>query len=81
MGIFLYCQSWSNQVTYMLTTDAEGRSQVKHGLHPTQLKPQYHLAINMFEKPDDSAPTFRQWLTVEYPDGMNMWIRKDGATR
>eukprot|EP00975_Prorocentrum_lima_P070276 12931083-Prorocentrum_lima.AAC.1 len=25
MGIFLYCQSWSNQVTYVLTTDIKGR--------------------------------------------------------
>eukprot|EP00975_Prorocentrum_lima_P021719 4575919-Prorocentrum_lima.AAC.1 len=27
MDIFLSCQSWSNQVTYVLTTDAKGRSQ------------------------------------------------------
>eukprot|EP00975_Prorocentrum_lima_P059494 12473712-Prorocentrum_lima.AAC.1 len=27
MGIFLHCQSWSNQVTYVLTTDSKGISQ------------------------------------------------------
>eukprot|EP00975_Prorocentrum_lima_P040521 8508079-Prorocentrum_lima.AAC.1 len=80
MERFLYCRSWSNQVTYVLTTDSKGRSQVKHGLHPTQLKPQDHLAWNLSEKPDGSTPTIRQWLTAEYPDVRNMWIRKDGAT-
>eukprot|EP00975_Prorocentrum_lima_P053418 11202707-Prorocentrum_lima.AAC.1 len=25
MGRFLYCQSWSNQVTYVLTADSKGR--------------------------------------------------------
>eukprot|EP00975_Prorocentrum_lima_P014500 3075178-Prorocentrum_lima.AAC.1 len=28
MGKLLYCQSWSNQVTYVLATDSKGRSQV-----------------------------------------------------
>eukprot|EP00975_Prorocentrum_lima_P024573 5163827-Prorocentrum_lima.AAC.1 len=81
MGRSLYSQSWSNQATYALNTDSKGRPQVKHGLHPTQLKSEDHLARHLFEKPDDSIPTIQQWLTVEDPDGQNMWIRKDGATR
>eukprot|EP00975_Prorocentrum_lima_P053063 11126948-Prorocentrum_lima.AAC.1 len=28
------------------------------------------------KKPDDSNPTIQQWLTVEDPDGQNMWTRK-----
>eukprot|EP00975_Prorocentrum_lima_P063319 12890804-Prorocentrum_lima.AAC.1 len=71
MGRSLYSQSWSSQVTYALTTDSKGRPQVKRGLHPTQLKPQDHPARDLFEKPDDSAPTIQQWLTVEDPDGQN----------
>eukprot|EP00975_Prorocentrum_lima_P019160 4030255-Prorocentrum_lima.AAC.1 len=27
LGRFLYCQSWTNQVPYVLTTDSQGRSQ------------------------------------------------------
>eukprot|EP00975_Prorocentrum_lima_P063511 12891972-Prorocentrum_lima.AAC.1 len=64
----------------MLTQEFKGRSQVNHGLHPPQLKPQDHLARNLFERPDDSNPAIQQWLAVEDPDGQNMWIRKDGAT-
>eukprot|EP00975_Prorocentrum_lima_P016594 3519149-Prorocentrum_lima.AAC.1 len=41
----------------------------------------YPLARNLFERPDDSAPTSQQWMIVEDPDGQNIWIRKDGASR
>eukprot|EP00975_Prorocentrum_lima_P027128 5702944-Prorocentrum_lima.AAC.1 len=27
LGRFLFCQSWSNEVTFVLTTDSKGRSQ------------------------------------------------------
>eukprot|EP00975_Prorocentrum_lima_P033760 7086749-Prorocentrum_lima.AAC.1 len=63
MGRFLYRQSWSNQVAYVLTADSKGRSQVKHGLHPTQLQPQDPVARTLLEQPDDSIPTIQQWLT------------------
>eukprot|EP00975_Prorocentrum_lima_P034553 7262765-Prorocentrum_lima.AAC.1 len=59
----------------------KGRPHVKHGLHPTQFQPQDHLARTLLERPDDAAPTIQQWMTVEDPDGQNIWIRKDGATR
>eukprot|EP00975_Prorocentrum_lima_P029462 6186969-Prorocentrum_lima.AAC.1 len=45
------------------------------------LQPQDHLARTLFERHDDAAPTIQQWMTVEYPDGQNIRMRKDGATR
>eukprot|EP00975_Prorocentrum_lima_P031223 6555015-Prorocentrum_lima.AAC.1 len=78
MGRFVYSQSWSNQVTYVLSTDIKGIPQVKHGLHPTQLQPQDHLARNLFERPDDVNPTIQQWLTVEDPDGKKKDVDQEG---
>eukprot|EP00975_Prorocentrum_lima_P061520 12880380-Prorocentrum_lima.AAC.1 len=69
MGRFLYYQSWSNRVTYILTVDTKGIPQLKHGT-------QDHLARTLFERPDGAAPTTQQRMTVEDPDVQNIWIRK-----
>ncbi len=82
LGNFLYGQTWTNKVAYVLTEDQEGKTTtVRHGLHPVRLNQQGHLAVNLFEKPDEAAPTLQQWLTIQDPDGELIWMRKDGVTR
>ena len=81
MGRFLYCQSWTNKVSYVLVPNSMGGNLVKHGLHPVQLQRQEHLVQNLFERPEEAAPTLQQWMTIQDPNGEHLWLRKDGVTR
>eukprot|EP00975_Prorocentrum_lima_P065192 12901997-Prorocentrum_lima.AAC.1 len=38
VGYYLYSQSWTNRVTFVLVRDLEGRQNVRHSLEPTFLE-------------------------------------------